>query len=226
VIWRETQLIKQSGKPFVVSMGDYAASGGYYISCSADKIFANPNTITGSIGVFGIVPNMQKFLDEKLGITFDRFQTNPHAGLMSVTKPLDPAEMKAMQDMVTDIYDDFTSKVAEGRKMSQARVDSIGQGRVWSGEDAKNLGLVDELGNLDAAVKAAAQMANMGDYAVKELPSLIDPFEKFMRELTGEKEAQVMQQMLGANYKYYESAKQATEMKGIQARLPFMLDIQ
>src|SRR5690606_14663576 len=125
----------------------YAASGGYYISCAADKIYANPNTITGSIGVFGIVPNFQKFWNNKLGITFDRYETNPHADLISANKPLDEVEMKMLQDLVTDIYDDFTSKVATGRNISQAKVDSIGQGRVWSGEDAKDLGLVDELGN-------------------------------------------------------------------------------
>lgn len=226
VIWRETELIRQSGKPFYVSMGDYAASGGYYISCSAEKIYANSNTITGSIGVFGIVPNMQKFWDEKLGVTFDRFETNPHADLISVNKPLDETEMKAMQNMVTDIYDDFTGKVAKGRGMTQAQVDSIGQGRVWSGEDAKNLGLVDEIGNLQDCIRAIASKAGMTDYAVKELPELIDPFEKFMSELTGKKESRIMQEVLGENYVIYEELRNVQNMSGIQARMPFLIDIK
>lgn len=224
VIWRETELIKQSGKPFYVSMGDYAASGGYYIACSADKIYANANTITGSIGVFGVIPNMQKFLDEKLGITFDRYETNPHADLVSAYKPLDAAEMKAMQTMIGEIYNDFTSKVAKGRKMTQVQVDSIGQGRVWSGEDAKQIGLVDELGDLDDCVKAAAQAAGISDYAVRGLPSLIDPFQKFMEKLSGTKEAALAKEVLGEQYLIYKQVKEATSWQGVQARLPFILN--
>lgn len=226
VIWRETELIKQSGKPFFVSMGDYAASGGYYISCSADKIFANANTITGSIGVFGILPNMEKFWNNKLGITFDRYETNPHADLVSANKPLDEKEMQYMTDMVADIYNDFTLKVATGRHMEQPAVDSIGQGRVWSGEDAKNLGLVDEIGNLQDCIKAAAAQAGMTDYAVKELPALIDPFQKLVEDLTGQKQVQVMKEVLGDQYKTFESARGFMEMKGVQARLPFMIEIR
>lgn len=226
VIWRETMLIKASGKPLYVSMGDYAASGGYYISCSADKIYANANTITGSIGVFGIVPNLQKFWDNKLGITFDRYETNPHADMVSANKPLDPKEMTSMQAMVTEIYDDFTSKVAAGRNMTQADVDSIGQGRVWSGEDAKNLGLVDEIGNLQDCIKAAAAKAGMTDYAVKELPSMIDPFKKLMEELTGQKEEAVMQEILGDQYTTYQHIREASKIRGIQARMPFMIEIK
>jgi len=224
VIWRETELIKQSGKPFYVSMGDYAASGGYYIACSADKIYANANTITGSIGVFGVIPNLQKFLDEKLGITFDRYETNPHADLVSAYKPLDAAEMKAMQTMIGEIYNDFTSKVAKGRNMTQAQVDSIGQGRVWSGEDAKQIGLVDEIGDLDDCVKAAAQAANLTDYAVRDLPALIDPFEKFMEKLSGAQEASVAKELLGEQYLVYKQLKEAASWQGVQARLPFILN--
>ena len=225
VIWRETELIKQSGKPFYVSMGDYAASGGYYIACSADKIYANPNTITGSIGVFGVIPNMQKFLDEKLGITFDRYETNPHADLVSIAKPLDAEEMKAMQTMIGEIYNDFTGKVAKGRKMTQAQVDSIGQGRVWSGEDAKQIGLVDELGDLEDCVKAAAQAAGISDYAVKQLPSMIDPFQKLMEQLSGTKEAGVAKELLGEHYHVYREVKAAAQWQGVQARLPFVLQL-
>jgi protease-4 len=226
VIWRETELIKQSGKPFYVSMGDYAASGGYYIACSADKIYANANTITGSIGVFGVIPNLQKFLDEKLGITFDRYETNPHADLVSAFKPLDEAEMKAMQTMIGEIYNDFTAKVSKGRKMTQAQVDSIGQGRVWSGEDAKQIGLVDEIGDLDDCVKAAAQAAGVSDYSIRELPSMIDPFQKLMEELSGAKEAGVAKELLGENYRLYREVKAAAQWQGVQARLPFVLTLQ
>ena len=226
VIWRETMLIKQSGKPFYVSMGDYAASGGYYISCAADKIYANANTITGSIGVFGVVPNMQKFWDNKLGITFDRYETNPHADLMSTNKPLDAAEQKAIHAMVDEIYYDFTSKVAQGRHMQQADVDSIGQGRVWSGEDAKNLGLVDVIGNLNDCIAAVAAQAGIADYSVKELPAMIDPFQQLVEELTGEKQARVMQEVLGDQYKTYENVRDLSRVRGIQARMPFFIEIQ
>ncbi len=226
VIWRETQLIKQSGKPLYVSMGDYAASGGYYISCAADKIYANPNTITGSIGVFGIIPNMEKFWNNKLGITFDRFETNPHADLISANKPLDDVEKTMLQNLVADIYNDFTGKVAVGRNMTQAQVDSIGQGRVWSGEDAKNLGLVDELGNLQVCIKAVAEKAGLTDYAVKELPAMIDPIQKMMEEITGGKQDQAMAKILGENYKMYRDIKSFTTMKGVQARIPFLIEIK
>jgi len=226
VIWRETELIKKSGKPFIVSMGDYAASGGYYIACSADRIFANPNTITGSIGVFGFIPNMKNFLNNKIGLTFDTYQTNAHAGLISVTKPLDEMEMKAMQDMIADIYDDFTSKVAKGRNKTQAEVDSIGQGRVWSGEDALQIGLVDELGDLKAAVAYAAQQAGIADYSTKGFPKMKDPFEELMEDLTGQKQTAILQQVLGDDFRFYEEIQAVRAMKGPQARLPFALEIR
>lgn len=226
VIWRETMLIRESGKPFYVSMGDYAASGGYYISCSAEKIYANANTITGSIGVFGIVPNFQKFWENKLGITFDRYETNPHADMVSANKPLDATEMMAMQKMVTEIYGDFTSKVAAGRNMTQANVDSIGQGRVWSGEDAKNLGLVDEIGNLQDCIKAIAEKAGLTDYGVKELPDLIDPFKKMIEEITGKKDEVILKEILGEQYVLFQNIRDINQMKGIQARMPFLIDIK
>jgi protease IV len=226
VIWRETELIKQSGKPFVVSMGDYAASGGYYIACSADKIFANPTTITGSIGVFGVLPNMQRFFNNKLGITFDSYETNPHADYVSLFKPLDEMEMKAMQQMVTTIYDDFTMKVAKGRNKTQAEVDSIGQGRVWSGEDAKSIGLVDELGNLEAAVKAAAAMAGTTDYGIKEYPKMVDPFEQLLQDLSGQKQASVLQEIFGESYVAYREVHSVLQAKGPQMRMPFSVNIR
>jgi protease IV len=226
VIWRETELIRQSGKPLVVSMGDYAASGGYYIACNANKIFANPTTITGSIGVFGVIPNMQKFLNNKIGLTFDTYKTNAHAGLLSVTKPLDPEEMKAMQDIIATIYDDFTSKVANGRGKTQAQVDSIGQGRVWSGEDALQLGLVDELGGLNQAIASAAGLAGLSDYGLVEYPKLKDPFQELVEELTGQKQTSMMKEVLGDQYGMYVQLQSVQKMKGPQARIPFLLEIK
>lgn len=226
VIWRETELIKKSGKPLIVSMGDYAASGGYYIACSADRIFANPNTITGSIGVFGVIPNMQKFLNNKIGLTFDTYETNAHSDALTVTKPLDEYEMKVMQNMVAQIYDDFTSKVAAGRKKTQAEVDSIGQGRVWSGEDALGLGLVDELGDMRAAIKYAAQMAGVSDYSTIDYPKMKDPFEELVADLTGQKEASIMKEVLGDEFRFYEQFKSLQNIRGIQARLPYFIVIR
>jgi protease IV len=227
VIWRETRLIREAGKPLVVSMGDYAASGGYYISCAADKIFANPNTITGSIGVFGMIPNMENFFRNKIGITFDRYETNAHADMMSAVKPLDARELKAFQDLVADIYTDFITKVAEGRNLTVAQVDSIGQGRVWSGEDARELGLVDELGDLDAAIEAAAGMAGLADYQLSELPEMEDPFEKFMKEFGGKGEAQtaIAREMLYREMPLLRDIESLRSMKGVQARLPFLITI-
>ena len=226
VIWRETELIRQSGKPLVVSMGDYAASGGYYIACNANRIFANPTTLTGSIGVFGVIPNMQKFLNNKIGLTFDTYETNAHADMMSITKPLDAEEMKAMQDIIADIYDDFTSKVAAGRGKTQAQVDSIGQGRVWSGEDALQLGLVDELGGLNQAIASAASLAGLSDYGLVEYPKLKDPFEELVQELTGQKQTSVMKQVLGDQYEMYVNLQSIQKMKGPQARLPYLIEIK
>jgi protease-4 len=226
VIWRETELIRQSGKPLVVSMGDYAASGGYYIACNANKIFANPTTLTGSIGVFGVIPNMQKFLNNKIGLTFDTYETNAHSDMMSVTKPLDAEEMKAMEDIIADIYNDFTSKVAAGRGKTQAQVDSIGQGRVWSGEDALQLGLVDELGGLNQAIASAAGLAGLSEYSLTEYPELKDPFKEFVEGLMGQQQTSMMKEVFGDQYGMYVQLQSVQKMKGPQARIPFLLEIK
>jgi protease-4 len=166
VIWREVVLTKEA-KPVVVSMGDLAASGGYYISCAADRIFSQPNTITGSIGVFGMIPNVGPMMENKLGITFDRAETNNHA-VVSLTKALSEEEKDIIQDEVDNIYNEFITKVAEGRDgLKVEDVDEIGQGRVWSGVDALRLGLVDELGGIDDAIAYAAEKAGINDGEVK-----------------------------------------------------------
>lgn len=228
VIWREVELCKQV-KPVVVSMGDVAASGGYYISAPATHIFAERNTITGSIGVFGIIPNMQGFFKNKLGITFDGEKTNKHADLFTVSRPLTEEEKSIIQGYIDDFYQGFTERVAEGRKMTVAQVDSIGQGRVWTGVDAQRLGLVDELGGLEAAIIKAAELANLTEYRRVELPEQKDFFEQLMQDLNGTARSWVATQVLGedaALLKQYQKAKQATEQMGIQARMPFDLVIR
>ena len=230
VIWRETVLLKQAGKPFVVSMGDVAASGGYYIAAGADKIYANPTTITGSIGVFGMLPNMEKMFDEKLGITFDRANTNAHGNYMTVTRPLDELELLAINESVTDIYTTFIELVAEGRGMTVAEVDSVAQGRVWTGVAAKQIGLVDELGNLNDAIAAAAAMAELEDYTTRDLPKMKDPLEELLKEMSGEAQATRVLSSLGIDQRYIKAFRDVQRMvesnERIQARLPFELIIE
>ena len=228
VIWRETELIKEAGKPFVVSMGDLAASGGYYISCGADKIYANHNTITGSIGVFGMIPNAEGFFNNKLGITFDRVKTGEHADLMTVNKALDPVQDSVINRSITRIYDRFLELVADGRGMTTAEVDSVARGRVWSGEDALEIGLVDELGDLSDAIAYAAEMAELEEYRLRELPRMVDPIEELMKELTGQASQKVLKRELGVDVIPFEQIKEVQrilESDRIQARLPYFIDI-
>src|SRR5690606_7276141 len=176
IIAREVELTKKV-KPIMVSMGDYAASGGYYISTMADSIFAEKETLTGSIGVFGLIPNLQGLLNNKLGIHVDEVKTGKFADLMtSVDRPLTEEEKVIIQAEVNRIYNTFTGKVAKGRGMDVSAVDSIGQGRVWTGSQALENGLVDGIGNLDRAIQAAAAKAKLKDYSVWYYPTLKDPF--------------------------------------------------
>ncbi|MBL0128713.1 MAG: signal peptide peptidase SppA [Flavobacteriales bacterium] len=228
VIWREVKLASEA-KPVVVSMGNVAASGGYYISCPATKIYAEPTTITGSIGVFGMIPNMKGFFKNKLGITFDGTKTHKYADMMTVSRPLTAQEKRIIQGYVDDFYSGFVERVAEGRKLTHAQVDSIGQGRVWSGVDAKERGLVDELGGLEDAIKAAASLAGLTDYAKVELPKQEDFFKKLMKELNGDAQAWVAKEYLGEDMQLLEQYKRIRDVRnysGIQARMPFDLVIQ
>ena len=220
VIWREVVLTKKV-KPVIVSMGDVAASGGYYIACGADSIFAEPNTITGSIGVFGIIPNMKKFFNNKLGITFDGVKTGQFADLGTVNRPLTDFEKSLIQREVNNIYTGFTKKVAEGRKKTQTYVDSIGQGRVWSGTEALGIGLVDRLGNINDAIKSASKKAKLKDYKLVEYPSQKDLFSSLMDQSSKDVKLYFVKQELGSNYIYYEQLKAALKFSGIQTRLPF-----
>lgn len=226
VIWREVSLTKKV-KPIIVSMGDYAASGGYYISCAADSIIAEPNTITGSIGIFAILPNLQKFFNDKLGVTFDGVKTGKYADLGDVTRPLTPEEKAILQDEVNHGYDDFTKAVAAGRHKTQAYINSIGQGRVWTGEQAIKIGLVDRLGNINDAVKSAARMAKITDYNLVPYPEQKSIFNKSSDGLMAKVKMNWMQSELGDNFRYYEELKSIKKIMRIpQARLPFMVEVR
>ncbi len=225
VIWREMVLAKKS-KPVIVSMGDVAASGGYYIACAADSIFAQPNTITGSIGVFGIIPNMQKFFKNKLGITFDGVKTGKYADLGNVSRPLTDAEKMIFQQEVNKVYSTFTQKVADGRKKSKSYIDSIGQGRVWSGTEALQNGLVDRLGNINDAIASAAKKAKLKDFKIVSYPDQIDPI-KSLFENSGDKiKSYFMKGELGNQYIYYEQMQSAINLSGVQARIPYNIEVK
>jgi protease-4 len=221
VIWREVMLTKKV-KPIIVSMGDVAASGGYYIACAADSIYAEPNTITGSIGIFAVLPNMQKFFNDKLGITFDGVKTGKYADLGDVSRPLTPEERAILQKSVNRGYDTFTKAVADGRKKSQAYINSIGQGRVWTGEQALQNGLVDKLGNISDAVASAAKKAKLKDYQLVSYPEQKSILSKFGQGFSAEVKAHFVKAELGENYKYYEQIKGVTQMmRTPQARMPY-----
>jgi protease-4 len=225
VIWRETLLAKKA-KPFIVSMGDVAASGGYYISCAADRIFAQPNTITGSIGVFGLIPNAQKALSEKLGITIDTVNTNKHSDVGTILRGATKEEAAYIQQGVEKIYDVFITKVGEGRKMPKNNVDSIGQGRVWSGADAIKINLVDELGGLNDAVLYAAKKANVKNYKIQDLPKRKEPLMELFGASQEEMETRAIKSKLGEQYIYMQQIKHVLEIKGVQARLPYEMIIE
>ncbi len=226
VIWREMALAKKE-KPVVVSMGDVAASGGYYIACESNEILASENSITGSIGVFGVIPNMQKFYNNKLGMTFDGVKTGNYADIYDLTKPLSESERMIIQEGVVKIYKDFIGKVAEGRSMSVAQVDSIGEGRVWSGEDAKQIGLIDEFGGMKKAIKRAAELANLEDYAVAEYPKEKDPFQIIIEQLTGQEvKERFLKSSLGKHYSVFKQIQTLEKLKGVQARLPYQINVE
>lgn len=224
VIWREVKLA-QEVKPVIASLGDVAASGGYYIVAPAQKIVASPNTITGSIGVFGVLPNGKELLNDKLGIHVDVAKTNKYADMGTFSRPLTAQEKDIIQYSIEDIYETFITHVAQGRSMTKEEVDKIGQGRVWSGANALEIGLIDSFGGLDDAIALAADAANLEEYRAVGYPKLEDPFEHFMKELQGNVKASVLKNELGDQYKYYENLKAIENLKGIQARIPYEIDI-
>ena len=221
VIWREVMLTKKV-KPVIVSMGDVAASGGYYIACAADSIIAQPNTITGSIGIFAVIPNLQKLFNDKLGVTFDGVKTGKYADLGDMTRPLTNEEKAILQKQVNRGYDDFTKDVSAGRKKTQTYMDSIGQGRVWTGEQALKIGLVDRLGNINDAIKSAAKMAKLKDYKLVTYPEQKSIFSALGMDITARLKASILQSELGENFKYYQQIKGITQMmRTPQARMEY-----
>ncbi len=221
IIWREIDLLKKE-KPVVVSMGDLAASGGYYIACGADSIFADANTITGSIGVFSVIPNAEKFLKNKVGITFDRVKTGQYADAPSATRALTITEQRFLQAGVDSVYQTFKSRVAAGRQKSVDYIDSIAQGRVWTGADAIKVGLVDKIGTLNDALASAAKMAKLKGYSIKAYPESRSFIEEFFEGYKNEIKTKLIQQELGLEqWQVLQQIKSMKQLMGRpQARLP------
>ncbi|MGB8357006.1 MAG: signal peptide peptidase SppA [Bacteroidales bacterium] len=224
MIWHEVDLTSKV-KPVVVSMGNYAASGGYYISAAANKILASPVTVTGSIGVFGLIPNAQTLLSKKLGISSDVVRTNAHSDSPSITRPLSAYEKETIQANVERTYDTFLGVVAAGRGMTRGAVDSIGQGHVWSGADATGIGLVDSFGGLNAAIKEAASLAGLENYRLIERPVAVDFYTRLFNQMTGEMRTKILYRELGESARYYNDLKEIISSKGVQAVMPWYIDI-
>jgi protease-4 len=219
-IWRELSLAKQE-KPIVVSFGDVAASGGYYISCAADTIFAEPNTITGSIGVFGIIPNMEQFFKNKLGVTFDGVKTGEYADA-GVVRPLSENEKKMIQHSIELTYEQFKNRVANGRKKDTAFIETIAQGRVWSGADAISNGLIDRFGGLQDAVDCAARLAKTNDYRLREFPEPKNIFDRIFGSTSDGYSSKIKAQLGEENFKIYNELIRIKQMTNTtQTRLPF-----
>ena len=226
-IWREVVKTKAE-KPIVVSMGDLAASGGYYIACAANYIVAQHNTITGSIGVFGMFPNTKSFLNNKIGVNVEVVSTNAHSDALGIFRPMDEVERATMQRNVNHTYDVFLTRVADGRNLTKEKVDSIGQGRVWSGIDALELGLVDTLGNLNVAINKAADLAGISKYTLKDYPVLKDFYTELSESFL---ENMMIKHIKNSTYlqyamPYLEAMKTAKQIEGIQTRLPYQITIQ
>ncbi len=228
IIWREVMLTKQE-KPVIVSMGNVAASGGYYIAAGADRIFAEPTTITGSIGVFGTIPNISAFADE-IGINAEQVGTNENSVDYSLFEPMGDHFRQVLREGIESTYQTFLERVASGRQLTLAQVDSMAQGRVWSGKDAQRIGLVDDLGTLEDAVAAAAEMAGASEYSVRKYPKYKTGIERLMEDLGGAsakaKEDLLRTEMGEGLYTAWKALKQGGHQEGIQAKMPFVLNIK
>lgn len=227
VIHREVKLAAEA-KPLVASMGDVAASGGYYIAAPADTILASPNTITGSIGVFGLFPNIQVLLNDKIGISTDVVKTNAHSDAMSIYNPLDPTERVFIQKMIDDTYTSFVNIVADGRNKSYEEIDAIAGGRVWAGANALELGLIDMYGGLEKSIEVAAEMAGLENYRVQSLPKLDDPMTAIMKQLTGGAQIRaekILRNELGDQYTHYKKIQEIKNMHGIQMIMPYEFEV-
>ena len=224
-IWREVTLLK-AAKPVVVSMGDYAASGGYYISCAADCIVASPITLTGSIGIFGVIPSAEKLLKEKVGLGFDVVKTNPMADFGTMSRTFTPQERVVLQNYVNNGYALFLKRCADGRGVAVEDIAKIAEGRVWTGNKAKEIGLVDELGDLDKAVEIAAQKAGLADYSVKAYPEEKPLVEKLMDTNKEDYMETMARETFGGYYNSVKFLRNIGNCDHIQARLPFELNIR
>jgi len=225
VILREVKL-SAATKPVIVSMGDQAASGGYYISCGAHHIMSSPLTLTGSIGIFGIIPNFGPLMNEKLGLTTDKVMTNAHSDMPTVTRRMTQFEKDLFQERIERGYQTFITHVSEGRNMNPEAVDNIGQGRVWSGENALDIGLVDGYGGLEDAIELAREKAGIPTYQLLELPQLKDPFEKFIEEWTSQIKIRILTAEMGESYQIYQNIQKFSKMNGVMARLPYELKVE
>ena len=230
-IWRELSLAREKGIKVVVSMGDYAASGGYYIACMADKIIAEPNTLTGSIGVFQMLPNAGVLFEDKLGVHWDTVKTASFSTGLNPFFDLAPEEQQFLQSSTDDIYEKFLQRVADGRHISRDSVHAIAQGRIWVGSRAKEIGLVDEIGSLQQAIDAAADMAGTSEYRIDEFPFQKEPLQEMIEKLTGQGDddairTKLIKKELGEYYPYYSQVKEMLNMKGVQARLPVIIDFK
>lgn len=224
-IWHEIELMKAE-KPVIVSMGDYAASGGYYISCNADCIVADPTTLTGSIGIFGMIPNMEELLTDKLGLHFDVVKTNKFADMGDISRPFNPDERAAMQSYINNGYKLFVKRCADGRGMTTEAIEKIAEGRVWTGSAAKELGLVDELGGLDKAIEIAAEKAGVEAYSIINYPEKEGAFSALLNQGKDDYINGQMAESLGEYYNYFKVIKNLKEADRIQARLPFEIQIK
>lgn len=223
-IWKAVTDLKEK-KPIVVSMGGVAASGGYYMACNASKIIAQPNTITGSIGIFGMFPNGEG-LAKKVGLTFDNVKTNKFADFGEITRPMREEEKAILQAYIEEGYDLFLTRCSEGRGIPKDSLDLIAQGRVWTGNQALEIGLVDALGGMEVAIKEAADLAGLESYSTADYPRKKDFFQTLMDSKKEEMAVQLMKEYLGSEYKTFQMIKSIKEQDCIQARLPYGLDVQ
>jgi protease-4 len=231
IIWREAKLLAAE-KPLIVSMSDVAASGGYYIATPARKIFAEPTTVTGSIGVFGLIPNAHKLLEDKMGLSFEYVGTGKHSDIGAIDRPMKPEEREYIESVIDKIYDTFLSRVAEGRNMTKEQVHEIAQGRVWTGVMAKEVGLVDELGGLEAAIASAASEASLDNYKIREYPKVQDPINQVLNKMQGTISAQQKLVELSKNTGFEQYVKQLNDLERwgtshtVQAIMPYDITVK
>lgn len=223
-IWKAVSVVK-SKKPIVVSMGDYAASGGYYIACNTDRIFAQPTTLTGSIGIFGIFPNIGGLTD-KLGIKFDNVKTNKYSDFGATYRPMNKEERAILQRYINNGYELFTKRCAEGRNMNIDSLKAIAEGRIYSGTDAMRLGLVDEMGGLEEAITFAAKKANISDYTIKYYPSVKSLIEQISDIFSTSVEERIVKSQLGENYRLFRTIQRAQTTTGIKAIIPYSITVK